>query len=126
MTNTDPFANIPNVDDSLNGEFSPAKAAPAPKAEAEANWSLLRGTVERDLASAKARSKRTGDYADNQAYTYQLVLDSMDVLEFGLEHWRSKMEADPEFVPLPESVPGLAEHTQAACDTIKAASDVTV
>lgn len=162
----DPFAGLPNADDSLNGEFSPAqpastedaeragsmsnasdnipKAQPLTGAGAQVNWDLLRRSVERDLASARAASKRTGDFSDHRAYAYQLVLDSMDVFEFGLAYWRAKTQAErdaqaapgTEFrdcscgqrvylaqrgwyhwidgSPVPACAPGLAERTQAA------------
>lgn len=127
-----------------NASDSTPKAQPLTGAEAQVNWDLLRRSVERDLASARAASKRTGDFSDHRAYAYQLVLDSMDVFEFGLAYWRAKTQAErdaqaapgTEFrdcscgqrvylaqrgwyhwidgSPVSACAPGLAEHTQAA------------
>lgn len=127
-----------------NASDSTPKAQPLTGAEAQVNWDLLRRSVERDLASARAASKRTGDFFDHRAYAYQLVLDSMDVFEFGLAYWQAKTQAErdaqaapgTEFrdcscgqrvylaqrgwyhwidgSPVSACAPGLAEHTQAA------------
>lgn len=103
----DPYKNIPNADDSLNGEFSPAKTEPRAwtATDTEINWESLRIILADDTARWRKLSDHKHDYWAGRADAAQAVLESMTTLER-------------------YQVPGLAEHTQAACDTItKAACD---
>lgn len=103
----DPFANIPNADDSENGEFSPARRAQPQRAAAVAdtdlNWEALRTIMTEDRTRWAKLSVHPYDYWAGHAAAAQAVLDSMHTLE------RYK-------------VPGLAEHTQAAQQKIIEAS----
>lgn len=144
MSAADPFANMPNADDSWNTGFPPVISIPRA-------YDIIERTGQAEYYLREAR--RAGlpmpayvtisarDFGDFQSSDIGIQLTSTDdvgqwALHFGAdpvitsESAKAQLERPGQHhtvtvyhqFTIPDDTPGLAEHTAAACDTITKAA----